>query len=236
MLYDRMDMALTVLAVVELQRITSVPRDVVENTFAFSAITGTAIDTGAVATALENFYKLSSVHHTLEYYLSDNIAKTGTHHIKFYDLGPVIAGSGDAGPPIADVTFTMAGSTALAGDMPDEVAACISIHADITGVPEHSGATRPRARHRGRLFIGPLQGGTATTQVDSGFCHLKTAFMEDLAHAATTLIGLGLDGNAAWGVWSRKDGLVRPVVGGWVDNAWDTQRRRQVDATSRVTI
>lgn len=36
------------------------------------------------------------------------------------------------------------------------------------------------------------------------------------------------------GVYSRVDGLIRPITSGWVDNEFDTQRRRQRDATART--
>jgi hypothetical protein len=224
-----------VLAVVQLQRTTGVPADVVENTFPFVALTGSPVDLASASTALVDFYKNTAGHHVLEYYLSDNIAKTGVHHIKWYDLTPLLAGPGHTmGPPIDDVTFSLAGSTSLGGDLPDEVAACISYHADFTGVPEHGVGTRPRARYRGRLFIGPLQGGADAITIDSGFAHLKPNFRDDLALYASTLISHAALGNAAWAVWSRKDLLLRPVTGGFVDNQFDSQRRRRPGATART--
>jgi hypothetical protein len=40
---------------------------------------------------------------------------------------------------------------------------------------------------------------------------------------------------ATLAVWSPSNGDAVPVTDGWVDNAWDTQRRRGIDRTARST-
>jgi hypothetical protein len=37
-------------------------------------------------------------------------------------------------------------------------------------------------------------------------------------------------------VYSVADAVAREVTNGWVDNAWDTQRRRGIDATARTLV
>jgi hypothetical protein len=43
-----------------------------------------------------------------------------------------------------------------------------------------------------------------------------------------------LAGNNDWCVWSVADQIAVPVANGWIDNAFDVQRRRGVDYTSRT--
>jgi hypothetical protein len=39
-----------------------------------------------------------------------------------------------------------------------------------------------------------------------------------------------------WCVWSRSNHKVDPVIGGFVDNRFDTQRRRLETSTARVVF
>jgi hypothetical protein len=229
-------MTLEALVVVEFQRTTGIARDAVENTFAFVAQTGTAIDFDAIKRDLRDFYTNTNVHHTLEFYLADTIDKTVPAQLHCYDLHPLLVGPPGSvlGPPVHEDTFGLTGTTGLTPALPDTAAACLSFETiDALTVPEHAPGARPRARHRGRVFLGPLQ--TAATEVVGGFLRLKGAFQEDLQACASTLEStLADDGNAFWAVWSRKDKTVREVTHGWIDNRIDNQRRRDVEATSRL--
>jgi len=142
--------------------------------------------------------------------------------VKFFDLS-------DPSPrvPIYDEPFTISTpATGTTASLPSEVALVSTFYA----LPE-SGV--PVQRRRGRSFIGPLSalanGTTANTP-----SRPAQALIEDVALAFETLMEVS-NPDCSWGVYSRADGVVRPVVGGWVDNAWDTQRRRGVSATARET-
>lgn len=87
-----------------------------------------------------------------------------------------------------------------------------------------------QARRRGRIYIGPLKTTTSTNGRPN-----STA----ITTLATASSALGIDLNAVadttWCVWSPTSGTAVPITDGWVDNAFDTQRRRGWDPTSRTT-
>jgi hypothetical protein len=112
--------------------------------------------------------------------------------------------------------------------MPLEVSACLSYHGSAEGVPA--------ARQRGRVYIGPLQ--TQVLTVSSGVP--EPIMLGELIDTLVTK-GQNLAGNGAladdgwhWAVYSRVNELAYNITGGWVDNEFDTQRRRQADPTQRV--
>lgn len=138
------------------------------------------------------------------------------HEIKTYDM---------ADPePRAPVDYRVFNLTALSGEerLPSEVAICISFQGDMV-------SGEPQSRRRGRIYFGPCR-------ADYNFNGQPgQAFTTELrGHAADFLasvkaLGVGYD----WCVWSTVTGGGVPVTNGWVDNAWDTQRRRGQKATVR---
>jgi hypothetical protein len=66
--------------------------------------------------------------------------------------------------------------------------------------------------------------------VSSHRCRIKPLLQTFLQVAAGKL----LTAEPSWGVWSKVDGVVRPIVGGWIDDDFDVQRRRGTDAQGRV--
>jgi hypothetical protein len=137
----------------------------------------------------------------------------------------------DAKPraPIRDDIYTPGTFGSGTVNLPDEVACCLSYSADpVSGIPI--------ARRRGRVFIGPLcanvLGGSSlnTESVpDSGFISTVTKAAGDLASIA-------LAAGYVWSVFSPTLNAAAPISSAWVDNAWDTQRRRGNRPTSRTTI
>jgi len=83
------------------------------------------------------------------------------------------------------------------------------------------------------LYIGPLHilcqdlGPSNDSRPIIEFRNALKAAAEALADDAVTL-------GVTWSILSRSDGDTKPVVGGYIDNAWDTQRRRGVEPTSRL--
>lgn len=183
------------------------PADYVTNSWSFEADDLTALD--LALDALEDFYN------TIDPLYSESIVQNG-HELKAYNRA-------DPTPraPVIERTFNF--TTAPSGDtLPHEVAVVMSFQGQ-----KQSGV--PQARQRGRVFIGPIDqircdsdgrpsAQTRTTLTGAGQDLL------DASQAATTWI---------WDVWSTVNGLPSEVNNGWVDNAFDTQRRRGRVSTSR---
>jgi len=122
-------------------------------------------------------------------------------------------------------TWTLT-SSAYNDCLPFEVALACSYYSLQPGVP--------RGRSRGRIYIGPLNYGAGTITLHSGAPPTPaSSFMEELGTAAAELHGALGSYDVTWGVYSRVDEVLYPIEHGYIDNEFDTQRRRQVDATDR---
>jgi hypothetical protein len=109
------------------------------------------------------------------------------------------------------------GATAKASTVPRDMALCLSYYAD-----------RNIARHRGRLYLPcALAMGSVSAKPDTTY--ITRAL--DLADALSGIGGIDVD----WGVFSQRDNVFRKAQVAWVDNEWDTQRRRGLKATTRTT-
>lgn len=117
------------------------------------------------------------------------------------------------------LTASPAGTT----DLPSEVAVCLSF----AGAPE---AGVPPARRRGRVFLGPWTVGDA---IDGDTGLVVAALRTSIANAAATLTN---DDDVHWAVYSPTDDVATQVTHGWVDNAFDIQRRRGLQPTLRTTF
>jgi hypothetical protein len=124
--------------------------------------------------------------------------------------------------------------------LPNEVAICLSYHGDLTDVPETAvnptpppAIIRPAARLRGRLYLGPWSTGAvanaATVLEPIPLPSLVTA----IAASATALVAANT-ADLVWVGQSKSDDFFWEVEGGFVDNAFDTQRRRGNASTSRT--
>lgn len=108
--------------------------------------------------------------------------------------------------------------------LPREVAICTSFRGEYL-----SGTVN--ARRRGRVYIGPLTDDSMTAQATPGetFKSAIVTATRELAEELQEYAG----GAYALGVYSRVNDGISQVVAGWVDNEFDTQRRRGLAATSR---
>lgn len=93
--------------------------------------------------------------------------------------------------------------------LPAEVALCMSYQAAPL-------AGESQRRRRGRIYLGPF---LATTNVSG---RPQQELRQIISEAAENL-RLAANASVTW-----------QVAGGWVDNAWDSQRRRGVKATERI--
>jgi hypothetical protein len=128
--------------------------------------------------------------------------------------------------PVYESILPISGDAAASSYLPLEVAICLSFQADqISGVPQ--------ARRRGRVFLGGF-GIVASPGDTDQFPQVDSIVTAAIASEATDLAtGLLADG-WVWSVFSRVNNSSAPVSNGWVDNEFDTQRRRGVLATART--
>lgn len=206
--------------VVTLPYTTGLPGDVAVNTFSFDCDTPAAIDTAM--SDLVSFY--NTVHapgtNPIAYYLSGVISRgTNACTIEAFDRA-------DAIPRVAvdSRSFTL-GSAASGDNLPLEVAVTCSFRGEYT-----SGVNR--ARKRGRVFLGPLK-ETALSSSTGSAPFVSTPFSNAILGASESLL-LGVPNGSQWVVWSKASNSASPVIGGWVDNDPDTQRRRSAQPTARA--
>lgn len=121
----------------------------------------------------------------------------------------------------SDFAFSPTGSAPL----PAEVALVMSFQA-----ARASGQNQ--ARRRNRVYLGPLGGSAPSSdgRPAPGFVTQVARAGSDLAAAASSSV------NWNWVVWSPTEQQDYQVDNGWVDNSWDTQRRRGLAPTSRTTF
>lgn len=129
--------------------------------------------------------------------------------------------------PVSDETFPLTQIPGSGTSLPSEVATCLSFRAAVT-----SGV--PAARRRGRLYLGPLNINANNVDGRPG-----VGWRDTIIAAATTFgnlhTGVVLEGQD-WCVYSPTDGVARVVQFAYVDDAFDTQRRRGVDPVARTTV
>lgn len=202
-------------AVVTLPMDSGLPEDAAQNVWHFWATSASDAIAAQIAAALKTFYD------TVDTYLSTLINPVNAS-VEFYDLS-------DPEPRVpyhqVNIGADMITSTTA---LPEEVALCLSFQA-----AAQSGEVQ--ARRRGRIYLGPL-GQNALGATSAGNRPLA-AFVTALVNAGDALLTAS---QAAtdwdWRVYSRVLQQGFNVDNGWVDNAFDTQRRRGVQATSRTTF
>lgn len=137
------------------------------------------------------------------------------------------------GEPRVPITRNITLSSTSAGGYAEEVAVVLSTHGTPPVTP----------RRRGRMYFGPL--------VDSATCIAAGTVSAparpssaSAAHMVQALLGFGAklmnDSTTANLPWSIRSTVPAenyvPIVGGYVDNALDTQRRRGPAPTTRLTF
>lgn len=215
-------------AQVILGHLSALPEDQLVNTLYFSTADTASGTLESIKASVKNIYNASTASRPfLCSFFSTEVTQDG-HGLKLYNLDEP-----EPRAPISSDVWSLA--VAPNGDpLPGEVACCMSFQA----APE-SGLIQ--ARRRGRIFIGRLDKDSSTNGRPSDA--LRTAIVD----AGTRLLG---DSSAAanwtWVVYSKANpgtatrpaypATFAPVSNGWVDNAFDTQRRRGVAPTLRTTF
>lgn len=201
------------LAQVRLTRPSGLPEDVIVNTFAFVGNAGTTHQGmhDELVGPLNTFYGSWA-----SYRAADFVTSAELRTYDFADPEP-------REPIISALTVT---GTSSGNPFPAEVACCLSYY-----------ASRNLPRRRGRLYLGPLTSSAMNIATDEP--RVSTTFMNvilDAAEAFQDDITTSTVGEAmGWAVHSRSDGVFRQITDLWMDNAFDTQRRRGVSASNRLT-
>lgn len=167
---------------------------------------------GDITLALKDSYDAMAVE------WSELMAQNG-HEVKYYDME-------DAEPraPILQDTFNLA-SAPSGSPLPTEVSLCVSFQG-----PKQSGI--PQARRRGRNYLPFLDTGTIQLdgRPDAGVITNAIAWGQNLLDFSQT------GGAPTWVVnstYGEPLEFTTVVTEGWVDNEFDTQRRRGRPATAR---
>lgn len=189
--------------------VAGVGGDLISNTWHFATEGATTRQAAADAAQgwLETFYGVVDA-----YTPSALMGSPAT--VKWYDLSEA-----EPRTPFDENSFTW---TATAGSaMPSEVACVLSFHAAYV-----SGS--PKARRRGRIYLGPF-----LNTINDPPGRFTPGFLNAIGPAAGALLtSSNASALAKWIVYSPTDGQGRNVVGGWLDNAFDIQRRRGLEATT----
>lgn len=196
---------------VSLRPTNNLPEDWVTNVWHFDNAEGTPTQNDAIFANLLDFYEV------LRQYLPSVIAGTG-HWMRMYQVS-------DPKPraPISEYEFSIPAPSG--SPLPLEIAAVLSYEA-----PQLSGV--PQARRRGRVYLGPFNGGVIGTDG-----RLVTGFLTAMTDAAEALLTASQASTTwKWSTHSQVLGTGAEVSNGWMDNEPDTQRRRGRTATARVVF
>lgn len=193
------------------------------NTFFFNKQTFTdPIDVAAdeIEALMEPFY--NDVHApgsvTIASGLSAVIDPTLTT-LRVYDLGEAAPRT----PEIRGMGSWSVGSTAL----PNECAIVLSYR---SGVGSVTGGTNDPTR-RGRVYLGPFSEDISSLISGDQDAVVASGMLLAIEGAAEFL--LAGTAELSWQQYSRKEDRFATVTGGFVDNRFDTQRRRGASASAR---
>lgn len=237
-----------ILATVTFAAKSGMPKDAVVNNFAFSMPSGWN-DPNLLTGKLDDLYNdvVVGQQNALSAYLGNSLVRTaGGATVDVYDITGHLDGS-PHGSPIGSAVFTL-GASLGTGDLPREVQLCVTLRGvgwstALVEVPDTgdpgTAPDRPRQRHTGRLFLGPLSAGNAVAAADAvtGDVRPGATFRADVLEAfeafgeaiAATWAG------ARWGVWSRAMTFIHTIERVEVDDAFDIQRRRGSSPTTRTS-
>jgi hypothetical protein len=194
------------------QRNSGLPEDVVINSWAFVVNAGFTPDPNIFRDVLDAFY--TTIHPPETTSVRDHMHPTlASLAYRVYDLGQLPPRE----PTIVD-SLTWTKPTGVG--MPEECSIVLSFYAD-----------RNLPRRRGRLYIGPLDTGTITNDLDGA---TRPTLAARSAISAGAMNVLNTSQPVGWSVVSQVNASSHLITAGWVDNAFDTQRRRGPAASSRL--
>lgn len=154
--------------------------------------------------------------------------------IEAYDITAHLDGSPHGSPVAAqNWTFSVPGAP---NSLPTGVAACVSFRADYGTDVEFGAGTRPRARDRNRVYVGPLNETCIENEPATLRARFTPAFITDCLAALFDLSKVIDETGDDWvlQVWSRRNAAVKLPTVGYMDNRPDYQRRRSDQGATKT--
>lgn len=232
-------MAIGYLARVTLHQTSGLPEDDIVQDYAYTFPSGTPAnaDFSALRGHIVDFLATDATGPTSapSKWMSGIVDRTTSAQFDVYAVPDTV---GNLGSPVYSSSFgPLSALVGTASNLPSECAVVLSYNADLTGVLEESGTTRPRARRRGRLYVGPLNQRVIDASDPTAIPRPTANFLTALRVGAKDYLfdAAALDG-WEWAVWSRADWTMRDVVAVSTDDAFDTIRSRGEDATARTSL
>lgn len=199
---------------------TGLPRDIVMNTLHFDSINDTETFATEVSDLLDPFFLA----------LYPALQSLRASYIDWPNFKYRIFNLDDPTPRVpVEVTGPYFDSGSGASTIPTEVAAVASFFS--AGVPG-----QVYQRKYNRIFFGALMPQWLVASSTNNFPRISTEYQEAMRDAMEDLQARALISVGTWVQVSNAGGTLRtlPVIGGFVDNSPDTQRRRSVDSNARV--
>lgn len=205
--------------------------DDASNQFVFQSESATDWSlSGALLNHVVAFYNSpgTGATHPIASYISpvmSRVANTGT--IEVYDITTHLDGS-PHGSPVAMKNFTLSVPLTHPSGLPEGVAATVSFRSDYGTDVEFGTGTRPRARDRNRVYVGPLTTDAINVGDSGSQCTLSDVFIGVCLDAMLDLSTSVIDASNEWVLmqWSRKNAALKLPTTAWMDNRPDYQRRR----------
>lgn len=167
--------------------------------------------------------------------ISPSISRTVNPTVRQYDITGHLDGTPHGSPVHIGSPSNLTAAASGNAPLPAEVAIVMSMHSNYGTDVEFAPASRPRARDRGRVFVGPLNAVVITEDTTTHKAIVGQNIRDCIGGAGQRLAEtLATDGMQLM-VWSRKDAATKPVSVVSVDDAFDTQRRRGEDPVIRNT-
>lgn len=233
---------------VELASRSGLEADKFVNTFACTDVDDHTIATNdAISEAFRDFYNVvpGGGLSRMGDFLSSEVEKSNGLVVKLYDGTGKLAG-GPANPLGSPYwvggPYNIAPAEAPGVGLPSEVAVCITLEGtgredaavEAPDGPDAGGAIdRPKQRHTGRIFFGPLNatviaGVAGQIRPDENILDTARLAVDQLAS------DLFLDAfGTRLGVWSRRNATIYTLEAVSVDNSFDTVRSRGNAPTTR---
>jgi hypothetical protein len=161
--------------------------------------------------------------------------------VKLYDMR-------DPEPRVPEFEDLVSLTPTASPPLPNEVAVCLSFQA-----VQQSGQLQ--RRRRGRIFLGPVANDANVVAVINGQARPKVEMRDAICSAASSMkqtdLPIGIGGSVRWAIYSKTtdlgggspptagtsiDDAFHDVDNGWIDDTFDTQRRRGPAATARATF
>lgn len=198
---------------VVLESATGIPADRATNTYHFETIGLSTSILDNIADLMRDLYAEEPDAPPLDTFFSDQLCGTQAY-VLLYDLADPEPRS-----PVASYEFAIGPVSTPA--LPPEVALTVSFRGDYV-------SGEPNARRRGRIYLPWLQTGSS----DDGRPSLT--LLGDVASAFSEFkAAADASANVSWVVYSPTSDEAVPITLGWVDDSWDTQRRRGWRTTYR---